>query len=85
MDAVAREVEPNPDASDRVVGTGLYDELLSDAFASCGRTKYRRVKCVIRFGHSSLNFQLSARALIDSSGYTDGAVEAYATFGIDCL
>ena len=83
MDAVAGEVEPNPDGADGVVGAGLDDEFLSNTFALRGAGEDGWVEGVVRLVNADFDAELAAGALVHTTCDADGTMKEETMVGTE--
>ena len=83
MDAIAGEIEPDPDGADGVVGAGRDDEFFGNPFALRRAAEDGGVEGVVRVVDANFDAQLAAGAFVDAARDADGAVKKEAVLGAE--
>ena len=83
VDAVTGEVESDPGRADWIVGAGLDDEFLGNAFALRRAAEDGGIEGVVGLIDAEFDAELAAGAFIDAACDTHGAVKEQAVFGAE--
>ena len=75
MDTIAGQIEPDPDGADGIVGAGLDNEFLGDAFALRRASEDGGIEGIVGLIDADFDAQLSAGAFVNAACDADRAVK----------